>query len=98
MIATSERSMPRLITISPMPRPSTPRMEILRNRFRRLETVAKPFSVRPNTIRSAMVIRSTICSWLGFANIAPRRDDAAGTATPRDGDCTLIVSSRYYFA
>ena len=62
MIAIWLRSMPRLMTIRPMPRPSTPRIEMLRSRLRRFETVAKPLSVKPNTINSAIVIASTICS------------------------------------
>ena len=49
MIATSLRSMPRLITISPMPSPRMPRMEMLRTRLSRLATLEKPGSVRLNT-------------------------------------------------
>ena len=41
MMATSLRSMPRLITIRPMPRPRMPRMEMLRTRFSRLATLAE---------------------------------------------------------
>src|SRR5580700_7137212 len=81
MIATSERSMPRLITISPMPRPRMPRIEILRSRLSRLFTVAKPFSVRPKAINSAIVINRTICSWLGLARFKRRRGVLAGEST-----------------
>src|SRR4029077_2530718 len=88
MIATSERSIPRLITISPMPRPRMPRIEMLRKRLSRLFTVAKPFSVRPKAINSAIVIRRTICSWLGLARPKRKRGVLAGasgesTATTR---------------
>ena len=42
MIATSLRSMPRLITISPIPSPRMPRMEMLRTSPRKLDSVANP--------------------------------------------------------
>src|SRR5580700_3031524 len=80
MIATSERSMPRLITISPMPRPRMPRIEMLRSRLSRLFTVAKPFSVRPKAINSAIVINRTICSWLGLARLERKRGVLAGAS------------------
>ena len=78
MIATSLKSMPRLITIIPMPRPRMPRIEMLRSRTSMFATVAKPFSVKLNTISKAIVIRSTICSWLGLAKPIRKRGEALG--------------------
>src|SRR5581483_4733795 len=80
MIATSLRSMPRLITISPMPRPRIPRMEMLRSRLSRLDTVAKPLSVSPKTTTSAIVINSTISSWVGLVSAKRKRGVFAGAS------------------
>ena len=66
MIATSLRSMPRLITINPMPSPRIPRIEMLRARLSRFPTLAKPDSVRLNTMRRTTVMSRTICSCDGF--------------------------------
>ena len=66
MIATSLRSMPRLMTIKPIPRLRMPRMEMERTRFSRLATEEKPASVALNAKRSTMVMRRTICSCDGL--------------------------------
>ncbi len=66
MIATSLRSMPRLITINPMPSPRIPRIEMLRARLSKFPTLAKPDSVKLKTMRRAMVMSRTICSCDGF--------------------------------
>src|ERR1700728_2579306 len=64
MSAISLKSMPRLMTISPMPSPRMPRIEMLRTRPRMLGVVAKPGRASAKTIRSSTVIAPTTCSWL----------------------------------
>lgn len=99
MIATSRRLMPRLITISPIPSPRMPRMEMPRSKLITLETAANPFSAKPNTTSRATVIRSTICSWLGalrkmgmrLVTSAERPRDAEGHCT----DSSLDFARRY---
>ena len=66
MMATSLRSIPRLMTINPMPRPRMPRMEMLRTRFSKLARLEKPGSVMLKTTSSASVISRMICSCDGF--------------------------------
>ena len=93
MMATSLRSMPRLITIRPMPRPRMPRMEMLRTRFSRLATLEKPGRVRLNRMSSAIVMSSTICSCDGFfRNCASRPpDEPPGSPSKHQSPWRLLL-------
>src|SRR5580704_81546 len=67
--AISLRSMLRLMTISPMPRPRMPRMEMLRTRPRIFRVVAKPGSASAKTMSKTTTIAATTCSWLNLLRL-----------------------------
>ena len=92
MMATSLRSMPRLMTIRPMPRPRMPRMEMLRTRLSRLVTEEKPRRVKLKTTSSAIVISSTICSCDGFFSSCPNRLPIAPRSLSADASNAMAIA------
>ena len=99
MIETMLRSMPRLMTISPIPRPRMPRMEMLRTRLSRLATEEKPGRVTLKTINSASVSSSTICSCDGFFSNCPSRPPTAPCSSSADASNAMATAPpRIYFS
>src|SRR5271154_3138977 len=64
--ATWERSRPRPMTTTAMPRARMPRMEMLRASANRLPTVMNPFSATLNTKTRTTHIAKTAIVWLGL--------------------------------
>src|SRR5271168_1483895 len=64
--ATWERSRPRPMTTTAMPRARMPRMEMLRASANRLPTVMNPFSATLNTKTRTRHIAKTAIVWLGL--------------------------------